>query len=63
MIKSLDSKNAGYTADADMQKWPRSVEKVLAGYKDAKIVVPANTELVNVIGELAGGIIPLKKEK
>ena len=42
MIKSLDSKNAGYSADADMQKWPRSVEKVLAKYKDAKIVVPGH---------------------
>jgi glyoxylase-like metal-dependent hydrolase (beta-lactamase superfamily II) len=42
MIKSLDSKDAGYSADADMQKWPRSVEKVLAGYKDAKIVVPGH---------------------
>ena len=42
MIKSLDSKDAGYTADADMQKWPRSVEKVLAQYKDAKIVVPGH---------------------
>jgi regulator of protease activity HflC (stomatin/prohibitin superfamily) len=30
---------------------------------NAKIVLPANTELVNVIGELAGGILPLKKEK
>ncbi len=30
---------------------------------NAKIVVPANTELVNVIGEMAGGILPLKKEK
>lgn len=42
MIKSLDSKDAGYTADADMQKWPRSVEKVLDKYKDAKIVVPGH---------------------
>jgi glyoxylase-like metal-dependent hydrolase (beta-lactamase superfamily II) len=42
MIKSLDSKDAGYTADADMQKWPRSVEKILAKYKDAKIVVPGH---------------------
>jgi metallo-beta-lactamase class B len=42
MIKSLDSKDAGYSADADMQKWPRSVEKVLAIYKDAKIVVPGH---------------------
>jgi glyoxylase-like metal-dependent hydrolase (beta-lactamase superfamily II) len=42
MIKSLDSKDAGYSADADMQKWPRSVEKVFARYKDAKIVVPGH---------------------
>jgi metallo-beta-lactamase class B len=42
MIKSLDSKDAGYTADADTQKWPRSVEKLLNIYKDAKIVVPGH---------------------
>ncbi|MGD0573029.1 MAG: subclass B1 metallo-beta-lactamase [Sedimentisphaerales bacterium] len=42
MIKSLNSKDAGYTADADMQKWPRSAEKVLDKYKDAKIVVPGH---------------------
>jgi len=42
MIKSLDAKNAGNTADADMQKWPRSIEKVLARYKDARIVVPGH---------------------
>jgi regulator of protease activity HflC (stomatin/prohibitin superfamily) len=30
---------------------------------NTKIVVPANTELINVIGELAGGIVPLKKDK
>jgi regulator of protease activity HflC (stomatin/prohibitin superfamily) len=30
---------------------------------NTKIIVPANTELINVIGELAGGIVPLKKEK
>jgi metallo-beta-lactamase class B len=42
MIKSLDSKDAGYTADADMKQWPRSVEKLLSMYKDAKIVVPGH---------------------
>jgi metallo-beta-lactamase class B len=42
MIKSRDSKDAGYSADADMQKWPRSVEKLLIIYKDAKIVVPGH---------------------
>ncbi len=42
MIKSLDSKDAGYTADADMKQWPKSVEKLLSIYKDAKIVVPGH---------------------
>jgi hypothetical protein len=36
------------------------VEKALAN--NAKIVVPSNTELINVIGELAGGIIPIPKK-
>ena len=49
MIKSLDSKDAGYTADADMQKWPRSVEKLLNIYKDAKIVVPGH----GIYGDMA----------
>lgn len=42
MVKALNAKGAGYTADADMQQWPRSVEKVLTRYKDAKIVVPGH---------------------
>jgi metallo-beta-lactamase class B len=42
MIKSMDSKDAGYAADADMKQWPRSVEKVLSTYKDAKIVIPGH---------------------
>jgi metallo-beta-lactamase class B len=42
MIKSLDSKDAGNTADADMKQWPRSVEKIQEKYKDAKIVVPGH---------------------
>jgi hypothetical protein len=36
------------------QKWP--IETALA--KNTKIVVPMNTELVNIIGEMAG-ILPL----
>jgi glyoxylase-like metal-dependent hydrolase (beta-lactamase superfamily II) len=42
MIKSLDSKDAGFTADADMKQWPRSVEKLLSIYKDTKIVIPGH---------------------
>ena len=41
----------------------RKLEAVEHAFKDnAKIVIPANTELVNVIGEMAG-ILPLKREK
>jgi regulator of protease activity HflC (stomatin/prohibitin superfamily) len=40
----------------------KRLETVSEALKDnAKVVVPTNTELVNVIGELAGGILPLKK--
>jgi metallo-beta-lactamase class B len=61
MIKSLDSKDAGYTADADMKQWPRSVEKLLSIYKDAKIVVPGHgnygdTALIKHTIELLDGI-------
>jgi metallo-beta-lactamase class B len=48
MVKALDSKDAGYTADANMQQWPRSIEKVLARYKDAKIVVPGHGNCGNI---------------
>ena len=39
----------------------RKLEAVEKSIKDnAKIVIPANTELVNVIGEMAG-ILPVKR--
>jgi len=39
----------------------KKLEMVQASLKDnAKIVVPANTELINVIGDMAG-VLPLKK--
>jgi len=61
MIKSLDSKDAGFTGDADMQQWPRSVEKLLSGYPDAQIVVPGHgtcgdMKLVRYTIELLDGI-------
>jgi len=27
--------------------------------KNAKIVIPTGTELINIIGEMAGGIVPI----
>jgi metallo-beta-lactamase class B len=42
MIKSLESKGPGFTGDANMEEWPKSVKKVLNKYKNARIVVPGH---------------------
>jgi len=42
MVKSLESRGPGFTGDANMEEWPKSVEKVLKRYKDARIVVPGH---------------------
>ncbi len=42
MIKSLESKSPGFTDDANMEEWPKSVKKVLNKYKNARIVVPGH---------------------
>jgi len=42
MIKSLESKGPGFTGDANMEEWPKSVEKVLNKYKNARIVIPGH---------------------
>jgi metallo-beta-lactamase class B len=42
MIKSLESKGPGFTDDANMEEWPKSVKKVLNKYKNARIVVPGH---------------------
>lgn len=49
-----------FIGNAQVLRKLEAVEKSLAN--NAKIVIPANTELVNVIGEMAG-ILPLKKEE
>jgi hypothetical protein len=56
-----DAANKFFVGNAQLLKRLETVQVSLQN--NAKIVVPANTELVNVIGELAGGILPLKKEK
>ena len=40
MIKSIESKNLGFTADANMKEWPFSVQKVQEKYPDAQLVIP-----------------------
>jgi len=42
MIKSLDSENLGYTADADLKEWPKAAGKVLEKYSEARIVIPGH---------------------
>jgi regulator of protease activity HflC (stomatin/prohibitin superfamily) len=56
-----DAANKFFVGNAQLLKRLETVQVSLQN--NAKIVVPANAELVNVIGELAGGILPLKKEK
>ena len=47
-----------FIGNAQVLRKLEAVEKALE--KNAKIVVPSNAELVNVIGEMAG-VLPLKK--
>ena len=47
-----------FVGNAQVLRKLETVEKSLAN--NAKVVIPANGELVNVIGELAG-VLPLKK--
>jgi hypothetical protein len=49
-----------FIGNAQVLRKLEAVEKSLAN--NAKIVVPAGTELVNVIGEMAG-FLPLKMEE
>jgi len=42
MVKSLESRGPGFTGDANMEEWPKSVDKVLKKYKDARIVIPGH---------------------
>ena len=49
-----------FIGNAQILRRLEMVEKALQD--NAKIVVPANTELVNVIGEMAG-VLPLKADK
>jgi regulator of protease activity HflC (stomatin/prohibitin superfamily) len=56
-----EAANKYFIGNAQLLKRLETVQNSLQ--KNAKVVIPANTELVNVIGELAGGIVPLKTDK
>jgi len=42
LIKAMDSNSLGNTADADIPAWPFSVQRVIAQFPDAVIVVPGH---------------------
>jgi regulator of protease activity HflC (stomatin/prohibitin superfamily) len=56
-----EAANKFFIGNAQLLKRLETVQ--VSMQNNTKIVVPANTELVNVIGDLAGGVLPLKKEK
>jgi glyoxylase-like metal-dependent hydrolase (beta-lactamase superfamily II) len=41
-VKSLDSEDLGYTGESVIAEWPASVDRVLARFPDAKLVVPGH---------------------
>ena len=42
MAKELKATGLGNTVDGDIQEWPKTIEKVLQEYRDAKIVIPGH---------------------
>jgi metallo-beta-lactamase class B len=42
MVKELNSKNLGNTADGDLKAYPETIKRVLNKYHDAKYVVPGH---------------------
>ena len=42
MVKSLNSKNLGFTADANLDEWPKSIQKVIERYTGDIIVIPGH---------------------
>jgi len=53
-----DAANKYFIGNAQLLRKLEAVEVSLS--KNAKIVIPTGTELVNIIGEMAGGILPLE---
>lgn len=41
-VKSLHSKNLGYTGEAHIEQWPASINNVLSKYSQAQIVIPGH---------------------
>jgi len=44
-VKSIQSKNLGFTGDAVMSEWPKSLKRVLNRYNDVMLLVPGHGEV------------------
>ena len=42
LIKAAQAKDLGNTKEADLQQWPRTVEKVHQEFKQARIIIPGH---------------------
>ena len=42
MVKSLYSKTLGYTKEADLKNWPRTLRKIKTKYAQACLVIPGH---------------------
>jgi glyoxylase-like metal-dependent hydrolase (beta-lactamase superfamily II) len=47
-VKSIHSKSLGYTGDAVISEWPKSLKRIITKYKDTTIVVPGHGEVGNI---------------
>jgi metallo-beta-lactamase class B len=45
MVKSLSSKDLGNIADGDIAAYPRTIDKVIKKFPDAKIVIPGHGDI------------------
>lgn len=44
LIKDIHSKSLGNVADGDVKEWPKTIEKILHKFPNAKIVIPGHGE-------------------
>ena len=45
LLKSPDADNIGNIKDADLQEWPKTVQKVKARFRNAEIVIPGHLSI------------------
>ena len=47
MVKSTEDTTLGYTGEADLKQWPPSLQKLIARYPDARIIIPGHDDWTN----------------